>query len=173
MVLQFLKMINWFGEASAIDSLCHLIITNKLQSSNISIPNPYNQNSSIDLLISREKPVKCKVKFINNSPFITIDAKIDARILTVSGNSKSLNNSNIETIEKEINLFLENKLYDYLYKTSLEFNSDSCGFGKFAIKNFLTAEDWNNYNWINNYKNSIFKVNVNSSIKSGLLLTQD
>ena len=64
-------------------------------------------------------------------------------------------------------------MYDYLYKTSLEFNSDSCGFGKFAIVTFLTTEDWNKYNWMNNYKNSIFKVNVNSSIKSGLLLTQD
>ena len=166
-------MINWFGEASAIDSLCHLIITNKLQSANISISNPYNQNSSIDLLISKEKPVKCTVKFINNSPYITVDSNLDARILTVSGNSKSLDDTNIETIEKEINLYLENKLYNYLYKTSLEFNSDVCGFGKFATINFLTTEDWNNYNWLDNYKNSIFKVNVNSCIKSGLLLTQD
>ena len=166
-------MINWFGEASAIDSLCHLIITNKLKSANISISNPYNQNSSIDLLISKEKPVKCTVKFINNSPYITVDSNLDARILTVSGNSKSLDDTNIETIEKEINLYLENKLYNYLYKTSLEFNSDVCGFGKFATINFLTTEDWNNYNWLDNYKNSIFKVNVNSCIKSGLLLTQD
>ena len=166
-------MIGWFGEATAIDSLCHLIIVNKLQSANISIPNPYNQNSSIDLLISREKPVKCKVEFINNSPFISIDCNIEARVLTVSGNSKSLDNFNIKTIEKEINYYLENKLYDYLYKTSLEFNSDVCSFGKYAITNFLTTEDWNNYNWMNNYKNSIFKIKVNSSIKSGLLLTQD
>ena len=132
-------MINQFGEASAIDSLCHLIITNKFQSANISISNPYNQNSSIDLLISKEKPVKCKVEFINNSPYITVDSKLDARILTVSGNSKSLDNTNIETIEKEINLYLENKLYNYLYKTSLELNSDVCSFGKFAVMNFLTT----------------------------------
>ena len=144
-----------------------------MQSANISIPNPYNQNSSIDLLISKEKPVKCKVKFVNNSSYITVDSNISARILTVSGNSKSLDDKNIETIEKEINLYLEDKLCNYLYKTSLEFNSDVCSFGKFAAMNFLTTEDWNNYNWLDNYKNSIFKVNVNSSIKSGLLLTQD
>lgn len=166
-------MINWFGEATAIDSLCHLIIINKLQSANISIPNPYNHNSSIDLLISKEKPTKCKVEFINNSPFISIDCNIEARVQTISGISKSLDNTNIETIEKEIDLYLENKFYGYLYKTSLELNSDCCGFGKFAITNFLLAEDWDNYNWRNNYKNSIFKVTVNSSIKSGLLLTQD
>lgn len=144
-----------------------------MQSANISIPNPYNQNSYIDLLISKEKPVKCKVKFVNNSPYITVDSNISARILTVSGNSKSLDDKNIETIEKEINLYLEDKLYNYLYKTSLEFNSDVCSFGKFAAMNFLTTEDWNNYNWLDNYKNSIFKVNISSSIKSGLLLTQD
>lgn len=161
------------GETTAIDTLMHLIVTNKLKSANLTIPNPYNQNSTIDLLISKDRKTKCDVKFINNSPYITIDANISARILSVSGNSESLDDKNIETIEKQINSYLENKLYDYLYKTSLDFNSDVCGFGKFAIGHFLTTDEWNNYNWLNNYKNSIFKVNVNSSIKSGLLLTQD
>ena len=154
-------MINWFGEVTAIDSLCHY--TNS---------HGYG-DSTVTVYVGGVESTKCKVEFINNSPFISIDCNIEARVQAVSGNSKSLDNSNIETIEKEINLYLKNKLYDYLYKTSLEFNSDCCGFGKYAITNFLLAKDWNNYNWMNNYRNSIFKVNVNSSLKSGLLLTQD
>lgn len=161
------------GETSAIDSLCHLIITSKLKSGIISIPSPFNQNTSIDLLINTEKRTKNKVKLINNSPYITLDANINARILSVSGNSKSLDEKKIETIEKEINRYLEEKISNYLYKTSQDFGSDVCAFGKYAIGKFLTTEDWNNYNWLDNYKNSFFKVTVKSSIKSGLLLTQE
>lgn len=161
------------GEASAIDTLCHLIVTSKLKSGIISVPSPFDQNSSIDLLINIEKNTKNKVKLINNSPYITVNASINARILSVSGNSQSLDEKNIETLEKEINKYLENKISNYLYKTSLEFNSDVCAFGKYAIGKFLTTEDWNNYNWLDNYKNSFFNVSVNSSIKSGLLLTQE
>ena len=46
-----------------------------------------------------------------------------------------------------------------LYKTSLDFNSDVCGFGKYAITNFLETKDWDNYNWLESYKNSIFNIN--------------
>lgn len=68
---------------------------------------------------------------------------------------------------------MEEKIYNYLYKTSLDYNSDICGFGKYATHQFLTTEDWDRYNWLDNYKNSIFNISVNSSLKSGLLLTQD
>lgn len=161
------------GEASAINALCHLIVTNRLKSGLISVPNPFDPNTSIDLLINLEKHTKSNVKLINNSPYITVDAKINARVLSVSGNSKSFDEKNIETIEKQINLYLEDKISNYLYKTSQDFNSDVCGFGKYAIGKFLTTEDWNNYNWLDNYKNSFFKVTVKSGIKSGLLLTQE
>ena len=158
------------GEATAIDSLCHLILTKKFKSANISIPNPYMQNSSIDLLISNKKSIKCDMFFVNSSPFINIDIDIDARILSSDSELQNLNDQNLKTLEKSINLFLEDILNEYLYKTSLDFNSDVCGFGKYAITKFLETKDWDNYNWLESYKNSIFNVNVNSTIISGLLL---
>lgn len=161
------------GEASAIDALCHLIVTNNLKTGLISIPNPFDQSSSIDLAIYKHKNTKKNVEFINNSPYITVDAYVDARVLSVSGNSESLTDENISIIEEGINLYLKDKISEYLYKTSIDFNSDVCGFGRYAINKFLTTEDWDNYNWLDNYKNSIFKINVESSVKSGLLLTQD
>lgn len=46
-------------------------------------------------------------------------------------------------------------------------------FGKNAVTQFLTIPEWENYNWLDNYKNSFFKVNVDSSVKSGFILTQN
>lgn len=150
-----------------------MIITNKYKSANISIPNPFDQNTSIDLLINKNKNTKVKVKFINNTPYITIAVSLNAHILSVSGNSETLDDKIIETIEKQINLYLQEKIYNYLYKTTLDFDSDVCEFGNYATHNFLTTKEWNNYNWKSNYKNSLFKVTVKSNLKSGILLTQD
>ena len=44
------------------------------------------------------------------------------------------------------------------------YNSDIDGFGKYALKHFSTINEWENFNWLDNYQNSFFKVNVNSKI---------
>ena len=67
---------------------------------------------------------------------------------------------------------MNDKIHTYLYKVSKEFNSDIDGFGKYAVKNFLTWDDWINYNWLDNYKNSFFEVNVNTDVKSGYILME-
>ena len=54
-----------------------------------------------------------------------------------------------------------------LYKTAKEYHSDIDGFGKHAVKYFLTMQEWNDYNWLDNYKNSTFNVTVDSTLKSG------
>ena len=63
-------------------------------------------------------------------------------------------------------------IYEYLYKTSTEYNCDISGFGKYAKSKFLTKKDWENYSWNKNYKNSFFKVNINCSIISSNLLLE-
>lgn len=45
-------------------------------------------------------------------------------------------------------------------------------FGKYALKNFFYTEQYNNYNWLENYKNAFFDVKVDTSIKSGMLIIE-
>ena len=59
-----------------------------------------------------------------------------------------------------------------MYKTSKDFKSDINGFGKFALKNFITIQDFDQYNWLDNYQNAFFDVEVDTSIKSGMLITE-
>ena len=61
------------------------------------------------------------------------------------------------------------KVSNYLYKTSKDFGSDICGFGVYALKNYLTIQDWYASNWLDNYRNSTFNVNVHLTVKSGNL----
>ena len=64
-------------------------------------------------------------------------------------------------------------IYNYLNKTSKEFQSDIAGMGRFAIKNFKTTNEWEDYNWLENYQNSTFKVDLKLSIRTGILLTTE
>ena len=40
----------------------------------------------------------------------------------------------------------------------LKYNSDIDGFGRYAAKYFVTLQDWDNYNWLDNFQNSTFNV---------------
>ena len=70
------------------------------------------------------------------------------------------------------NKYLEDVLLSYLYKTSVEFKSDINGIGKYALSEFFTNNEFTNYNWVNNYTNSTFKVTVNTTVSSGFLLNK-
>lgn len=160
------------GELSGIESACYLILTNKLDTCTISIKNPLDNTSSIDLYIYKQKNTKKKINFINNSPYINIDVSIKARILSTSKNAEELTNANIEKIEDSVNRYLQEEISDFLYKTSLTYNSDICGLGRYAVTKFYKNSDWENYNWLENYKNSVFNVTVNSKVVSSLLFTE-
>ena len=158
------------GELNEEDSICHLLLTNKLNNCVITFPNPLDISSNIDLKLEMEKNTKNRVNFVNYSPYISSEVTVKARILSIANNSDYLNNDNLNILENYLNLYLENQISKYLYKTSKELHSDIVGFGKYAIKHFSNLRDWNNYNWLDNYKNAFFKVKVNSRIKSTYLL---
>lgn len=86
--------------------------------------------------------------------------------------SKYLNFDNVSELEKATTKYIENKVYSYLYKISKEFNSDIDGFGKYAVRHFATWEEWKNYDWLNNFNNSFFDVEVKTNVKSGYILME-
>ncbi len=160
------------GELSGIETVCYLILTNKLDNCTISIENPLKNDSTLDLYIYKQKNTKKKVNLINNSPYIDIDASIKVRILSSNKSAEELTNDNINQVKESVNKYLEDEISKFLYKTSQSYNSDICGLGKYAITKFYKNSDWTNYNWLDNYKNSIFNVKVNSSVVSSLLFLE-
>ena len=63
-------------------------------------------------------------------------------------------------------------MLSYLYKTSKEFKSDIDNFGVYATKNYLTWNKWIESDWLYNYQNSFFTVNVDTEVKSGELYSK-
>lgn len=160
------------GELNALETISFLIMRNELRRFLISVPDPENNNYYLDIYLSPTISTKIDVDTSSKSPYIKIKCKFTGRIYSMSENSKYLSEDVLKSISNSCNSYLESIFSDFLYKTSKEFHSDINGFGKYALQNFLTTKDFENYNWLANYKDAFFDVEVDTSVKSGMLITE-
>lgn len=158
------------GELNSIETLCHLIITNDLKDCVISIKNPFDENGTMDLSVTINKSTKTDVDLINGSPYVHAKINLKAYILSMSDNSDYTSEENFKIIEEYVNSYLESEISAYFYKTAKEYKSDIAGLGKKVVGKFLTWKEWKNYNWLSNYQNSFFNIDVTTNVKSGYLL---
>ncbi len=160
------------GELNSIETLCFSIIKNQVDGFLISVPNPNKSNSYIDLHVTPLSNPDVQVKILNGTPYISINCRFTGRIYSMEDSADYLDASLLEQISNSCNSYLEAILTEYLYKTSKSLQSDINGFGKIAKKNFFTLNQFYDYNWNENYKDSFFNVHINSSIRSSSLLTE-
>lgn len=164
------------GELSEIETLCHLLILNEVNSCVISVPNSSktsNESENImDLELTVRTSPKISVNTDNDFPTIHINLFLDANILTVDRSSNYTNSSNLKEISNSAENYLKNYLNSYLNKVSKELKVDIDGFGRFAVKHFLTESDWSSYNWQSKYENAKFVVTTEVNVTSSLLLTE-
>lgn len=161
------------GKISSLDSIAHSILINQLEESLITIPNPLDNSSNIDLALGIQKPTEKQVTIINNTPFITCEVFVSATIKTSGKNFDYTTRENIELIEGETSKYLENIILDYLYTLSKEYEADVLGFQNALSKSCLTTQELENYHWQDIYKDSFFKVTVDTKINSTHLFDKE
>lgn len=160
------------GELCALETTTCLALRNRVDRFLISIPDPDDVNSYIDIYLYPNGSTKVDINTDTTSPYIKVKTAFTGRIYSMSSNSQYLNPEILEALSKTCNKYLESVFSDYLYKTSKEFKSDINGFGKYALNNFLTTQDYDNYNWCDQYQNAFFEVSVDTSIQSSMLITE-
>lgn len=160
------------GELCALETTTYLAIRNEVDRFLISIPDPDDANSYLDIYLTPEASPHISIDTSTSSPYIKLKAKFSGRIYSMSNNSQYLEPQTLDTISQTCNKYLESVFSDYLYKTSKEFKSDINGFGKYALGNFFTTQDFDHYNWCDNYQNAFFGVEIDTSVKSSMLITE-
>ena len=158
------------GELNGIESICHLIISNKLKNAQIRIPSPIEELDYIDLYIELKKNTKNSLYLVNSSPYIASNVKITARIHSMNQNIDLDDDSLVANIEKYAENYLKENISSYLYKTSKELHADIDSFGLYALKYFNYLSDWEDYNWLHHYQDAFFDVNVDVDLNSSYLL---
>lgn len=160
------------GELNALETMAFLSIRNKLDRFLVSVPDPLNNNQYLDIYLTPKSSSSVKVDTSTSSPYVKIKCKFTAQIYSMSENSKYLSNDVLDSISNSCNSYLESMLLDYLYKTAKDFKADINGFGNFAAKNFTTINEYENYDWLESYKDAFFDVQVDTSVKSGMLISE-
>ena len=160
------------GELCALESVSFLTIRNEIDRFLISVPDPNDASSYIDIYLTPKEATNISIDTSSPSPYIKVKTGFAGRIYSMSNNAKYLEPEILNNISESCNKYLEAVLTDYLYKTAKEFKSDINGFGKYALNNFFTTQDFDDYNWSTNYQNSFFQVTVDTSVKSGMLITE-
>lgn len=160
------------GELTALETISYLTVRNKIDRFLISIPDPENPNNYLDIYLTPKDSTSIDIDTSTSSPYVKIKTGFTGRIYSMSNNSKYLEPDVLDNISEACNQYLETVFSNYLYKTSKEFKSDINGFGKYVLGNFFTTRDFDNYDWLRNYQNSFFEVEVDTSVKSGMLITE-
>ncbi len=159
------------GELNGFESICHLIISNKLKNAQIRVPSPIEELDFIDLYIELGNDTKNSVYLVNNTPYITSKIKVTAKMQSMNKNINLLDEDLVNKIETSAETYLKENIMNYLYKTSKEFDADIDSFGLYASKYFSTNQEWENYNWIHHYKGAYFDVELDINLRSSYLLT--
>lgn len=159
------------GELTALESIAFLTLNDDINRFLISVPDPINQDRYLDIYMTPENISDVKIDTSTSSPFIQMNLKFSGQIYSMSNNSDYLNPEVLDKISETCNQYLKTLFTNYLYRTSKEFKSDINGLGKYALKNFLRTQEFDNYDWHGNYRNAFFEVNTDSIVKSGMLIT--
>lgn len=160
------------GELCALETTSYLAVKNEIDRFLISISDPDDVNSYIDIYLTPAKPTSISVDTSSKSPYVKLETGFNGKIYSMSNDSKYLDPKVLDNISQTCNKYLEAVISDYLYKTAKDFKSDINGIGKYALPNFFTTQDFDSYNWCDNYQNSFFEVHVDTSVKSGMLITE-
>lgn len=160
------------GELNAIETICFLNMKKDVDSFLVSIPDPENTDSKIDVYLTPNSTHNIDVSFVNGAPYIKVKLEFSGKIYSMKKDSQYLNEDVLNSISNSCNSYLKNQFSDYLYKTSTVFESDINGFGLYSFSKFATTTEFDNYHWNDNYKNSTFDVDISTVMDSGFLLTQ-
>lgn len=162
------------GELSAVESMCHLLITNELDSCIVSIDNPISKEQSkkmeIHLFPSQKSEIKVDIK--NNKPYISIKLSLESDIMTLD---KGINYENNEVLSKISNAtkdYLKEQMNNYLNKVSKEYNVDIDHFCTKGPAHFSTMSEWEKFNWKEKFKDAVFDVNIDIDVLSTMLITK-
>lgn len=170
--LAVFKKDTFCGELTAVETICHLLLINDLDSFIISIDSPISEDTTMELQLVPKKNSKISVSIDNDTPIININLNLDADILTLENNVNYQSKENLEKISNATTEYMKKQINDYLNKTCKEYGVDIDDFYTKALCHFNTISEWEDFNWEAKIQNAKFNVNLDVNVTSSLLITQ-
>lgn len=163
----------FIGELSSKESMYHLLVTNNVDSFEISVPIENYDKNILNFRISPYKSSKISVDTSSETPEIHLEVFCEAHVLSIESKKDYGDIDFINNTRPIIENHIKENISSYLDRTSKEFQVDIANFYAVARSNFLTIPGWNNYKWNEKYKNANFSIDVNVNLNSQLLYIEN
>ena len=158
------------GKLSSDETAFHIMLTSILKSYTTTLDVSESEDNAINNQTSSSnvnitQTGKAKIKVDTNGSRPRIDVKIPLNIVvldTPAGEYDYLNSNYISSVKKKVTEVLDKKMENYINKIQKEYNTDLAEFYKYSRKNFLTAKEYNEYNFKEKFKDA--KIDVKFDI---------
>lgn len=161
----------YVGDLSALETLCHTILTSEVDTFLLTVDAPNNISQKMDIPLEPNTNTEISVDISNDIPIINININLSGKIST---GLKDLDYSDANVLNDVSNIVkttLEKNISDYLKKTQDTFKCDIDYFYTYAKRNFLTIDEWKNFDWYSKYPKAKFNVNVNCNVVSSFIVS--
>lgn len=162
----------YLDDLTALDTLCHTLISGEVNSFLLTINNTEIYEHYLDIELFENMNPKISVEIESECPKINVDIKLIGRISGIKDGinySDEPSNLDLEKISEITKQTIKKYIEEYLKKTSTKFKCDIDYFYNHAKRRFLTLQDWRKYDWSSKYLNSKFNVNIEAKVYYSLL----
>lgn len=152
------------GELNGDETRVLLMTRDDFRQGNFTIQDPEEKDKIVTLNIKRQKKPSIKVDVSENNPIVNLHVYLEGEILAIQ--------SAVNYEEKDLKSLLENSLKEQI-KMNLEktikkcqgLKSDVFKFGKVAATHFLTIQDFENYKWLDKFKDANVNIQIDFTIR--------
>lgn len=157
------------GTANGAESAYLQLVNGEYNYSYWTIPDPLEKDKIVVMNILQRKKPKVEVDLNNDKAIVNISLDLEGDFTSIQSSRDYEDNP--EIMEQTAEQLLKEEITTFLKRTTDEFDSDICGFGRYVKGKFLTWDNWKKFNWFEKYKDTTFQVEVNLKIRrTGLMI---
>lgn len=158
------------GELDGEETTLQLIASGEFDHAYLTFTDPLKKGAYVILNVRQNRSPSYKIDIKDKKPKIALNIKLEGDYLSIqSGIDYEVDN--LRLFESYAENYIKKEMLRFLDRTTKEFQSDICGFGRYAKLKFLTWDAWEKYDWLSRYKNSTFDITVDLKVRrTGLMI---
>lgn len=157
------------GTINGTESACMQMVTGEYDLSYWTMPDAYEEDKIVVMSITQRKKPSIKIGSADGKPQVQISMDLEGDFTSIQSDRNYEDYP--EAMENVAEKIIKEEILALLKRTTTEFNSDICGFGRYAKGNFLTWDAWKRYNWSEQYKEAQFSVDIKlKTRRTGLMI---
>ncbi|HHW90778.1 MAG TPA: Ger(x)C family spore germination protein, partial [Clostridiales bacterium] len=158
------------GELTGEETRMLNLITGQFRRGNFSIEDPHHPKNFIPIDIRMERKPKIKTEIKGGKVFVSVNIILEGDVLAIQSRMNYEEEPLRTVLEDAVIKIFEGGINSLIDKCK-EWGVDIFGFGRKVSSHFRTIQEWEDFNWINKFKESEVNVKINFNIRrTGTLL---